>query len=313
MNRKYSLGQLGDYEIKQLRIFKTIVECGGFSAAEAQLNISRPTISIHIANLESRLNLTLCKRGRGGFSLTEEGKVIYQQTQHLLEALEGFRNTINNLSSFPSGRLRLALSDTFSTDDRCQLSTILYQYHQEAPDVELVISVDHMVDMERRVLNDELDIAIIPYHRELEGLDYIHLFTDRCFLYCGRQNSLFKLREEELTDECINQVPVAHGGVKPHEEAYSQIVDLNLTAIAYHYEARIALLRSGVYAAFLPAAYAEPWVNSGEIRVIAPDRRFYTLGDAAISKKSAEPNRARSLFLKTVHQIHSGAGLPAPY
>ena len=91
MNRKYSLGQLGDYEIKQLRIFKTIVECGGFSAAEAQLNISRPTISIHIANLESRLNLTLCKRGRGGFSLTEEGKVIYQQTQHLLEALEGLR------------------------------------------------------------------------------------------------------------------------------------------------------------------------------------------------------------------------------
>ena len=33
MNRKYSLGQLGDYEIKQLKIFKTIVECGGFSAA----------------------------------------------------------------------------------------------------------------------------------------------------------------------------------------------------------------------------------------------------------------------------------------
>ncbi|MCB1862544.1 MAG: LysR family transcriptional regulator, partial [Gammaproteobacteria bacterium] len=47
------LGQMGDYEIKQLKVFKTIVECGGFAAAETRLNISRSTISNHIANLES--------------------------------------------------------------------------------------------------------------------------------------------------------------------------------------------------------------------------------------------------------------------
>ena len=48
-NKTFSIGQLGDYEIKQLKIFKTVVECGGFAAAETRLNISRPTISIHIA------------------------------------------------------------------------------------------------------------------------------------------------------------------------------------------------------------------------------------------------------------------------
>ncbi len=313
MNRKYSLGQLGDYEIKQLKIFKTIVECGGFSAAEAQLNISRPTISIHIANLESRLNLTLCKRGRGGFSLTEEGKVIYEQTHHLLDALEGFRNTINNLSSSPSGQLKVALSDTFSTDSRCQLTDIIRNFNAEAPDVELKITVEHMVDMERKVLSDELDIAFIPYHRKLEGLEYIHLFSDRCYLYCGPGNAMFDLNDADISDQLINSIPLIHAGLKPHEEVYAQIAEMNLMAVSYHYEARIALLLSGIYASFLPETYAQPFVERGELRRVAPDKRFYTLGAAAISKKSAQPNRARTLFLNTVRGIHPDGGKLAPY
>ncbi|MDN3683724.1 LysR family transcriptional regulator [Vibrio sinaloensis] len=61
-----------------------------FSAAETELNISRSTISIHISNLESRLNLILCRRGRSGFALTEEGVVVYEATVKLLGELEDF-------------------------------------------------------------------------------------------------------------------------------------------------------------------------------------------------------------------------------
>ncbi|MCY0963872.1 LysR family transcriptional regulator [Parathalassolituus penaei] len=313
MSKKYSLGQLGDYEIKQLKVFKAVVECGGFSAAETQLNISRPTISIHIANLEARLNLTLCKRGRGGFALTDEGKVIYQQTQQLLDALEGFRNTINNLSSQPSGKLRVGMSDTFAIDPRGKFPEIIRAYGQEAPDVELTVDVEHMVDMERRVLNDELDIAFIPYHRKLEGIDYIHLFSDRCYFYTGRKNPLFDMPESRLDDSVINSTPVVHAGLKPHEEVYQQISRMNLTAISYHYETRIALILSGLYSSFLPESIALPYVQRGELKAIAPSSRYYTLGAAAISKKSAQPNRARSLFLQTVLDIHCQAGRNAPY
>ena len=67
------LGQVGDYEIRLLKVFKTVVECGGFSAAETVLNISRSTISVHMANLEQRLKLKLCNRGRAGSALTMRG------------------------------------------------------------------------------------------------------------------------------------------------------------------------------------------------------------------------------------------------
>ncbi|MGY8872598.1 MAG: LysR family transcriptional regulator [Pseudomonadales bacterium] len=311
--KNFSLGQIGDYEIKQLKVFKTVVDCGGFSAAETQLNISRPTISIHIANLESRLNLTLCKRGRAGFSLTEEGAVIYQQTNTLLELLEGFRNTINNLSTQPSGSLKIALSDAFSLDTRCRLPQIIKEFCQLAPDVELSTDVEHMSVMERKVLNDELDIAFIPYHRQLEGLNYIHLFTDNNYLYCGRDNPLYDLSEEQLTEELINGSRMAHAGLKPHEEVYQQLSSMHLAGTSYHYESRIAMVLSGQYICFLPEEVAKPHVAKGSLKAIASSSKFFSLGAAVISKKSSQPNRAKDLFLKTILNVFSDTQIDAPY
>ena len=46
-----SLGQMSDYEIRLVRIFKTVVECGGFTAAETTLGISRSAVAGHIMKL----------------------------------------------------------------------------------------------------------------------------------------------------------------------------------------------------------------------------------------------------------------------
>lgn len=307
------LGQLGDYEVKQLKIFKTVVECEGFSAAETELNISRPTISNHIANLESRLNMKLCRRGRGGFALTEEGSVVYEQAKDLLSHLERFRNTINNLSSSPSGQLKIAFSDTVSMDPRCKMPEIFRSFENAAPDVELVVEVEHMKTMEMLVLNNNLDIAIIPYHRKLEGLDYIHLYTDINYLYCSNQHTLFDIAEEEITDEMVNSHKLIHAGLKPHDEVYNQLSVMNLAAISYFYEARIAMILSGCYLGFLPEEIARPYVKKGELKAVAKEQKTFRLGVAVISRKSAQPNRARDLFLESIRNIHQSALSDAPY
>ena len=71
------ISSVTDIDIRLLRVFKTVVECGGFSAAEVELNIRRAAISQHMADLERRLGLTLCRRGRAGFRLTDEGRLAY--------------------------------------------------------------------------------------------------------------------------------------------------------------------------------------------------------------------------------------------
>ena len=76
MPRKANLGRLSDVDIRLLRVFRSVVACGGVSAAERELNIGRSTISRHLTDLELRLGVRLCDRGPAGFALTTEGERV---------------------------------------------------------------------------------------------------------------------------------------------------------------------------------------------------------------------------------------------
>ena len=75
--RRALLGQLSDMDLRLLKVFKSVADCGGMAAAEMELNIGTSTVSRHIKDLETRLGLRLCRRGRGGFALTTEGQLVY--------------------------------------------------------------------------------------------------------------------------------------------------------------------------------------------------------------------------------------------
>ncbi|TDO97393.1 LysR family transcriptional regulator [Marinomonas balearica] len=311
--KSYSLGQVGDYEIKQLKVFKTVVDCGGFSAAETSLNIGRSTISLHISNLESRLNLVLCKRGRGGFSLTEEGEIIYEMTEKLLSTLDAFRSTVNNLNSSLTGSLRIALSDKVSLDPRSRFPKLIHHFSTEAPEVSITTNVASMNNIERMILNDEVDVGFIPYHRKLDGLDYIHLYSDTCYLYAAKGHPLTHLSSEEQIAH-VDTFPATHGGLKPHQGVSEHLTKMNLSAISYFYDTRLALILSGQYIGFLPELYSAPFVESGDIQPVAVQDRFYDLGMAVATKKTAQPSKPRELFLKTIRHVFNQEELDsAPY
>jgi LysR family transcriptional regulator, transcriptional activator for bauABCD operon len=67
-------GTVGEIDLRLLRVFMAVADHGGFAAAEVALGKNKSAISMDIANLEARLGSRLCQRGRGGFSLTDEGR-----------------------------------------------------------------------------------------------------------------------------------------------------------------------------------------------------------------------------------------------
>lgn len=305
--KNYSLGQVGDFEIKQLRIFKSVVDNGGFSAAETELNISRSTISIHISNLESRLNLTLCRRGRAGFALTREGAKIYEMTNKILDSLDEFRDAVNEMSQNPAGNLRILVSDSTSLDPRAKFPEMLSEFFTRAPEITLQSEVSSMAEIERMLLNDEIDVGLAPYHRQLPGLEYFHLYSDVCRLYCGQTNPLFELDAEDVTDEVVNQYTAIQPGLKPNNEANEQLSSMSLQGTAYFYETRLAMILSGKFIAFLPEAYAQPYVEKGQLKQVGGDDRCYNLGTAAIVKKRAQQNKQTELFQQIIQRFHASA------
>ncbi|WP_239685904.1 helix-turn-helix domain-containing protein [Photobacterium swingsii] len=65
--------KIDDIDIRLLQLFLIIVESDGFSAAQYQLNMHQSSISKKMNDLETRLGMTLCHRGRSGFKLTPDG------------------------------------------------------------------------------------------------------------------------------------------------------------------------------------------------------------------------------------------------
>jgi len=103
------LNQLHTVDLKLLRVFAEIVKCGGFSAAQAALNIGQSTISEQMTHLETRLGVKLCQRGRSGFRLTEQGVAIFESTRRLLAAVDDFCLDADVLKQKITGKLPLGL------------------------------------------------------------------------------------------------------------------------------------------------------------------------------------------------------------
>src|ERR1041385_8225860 len=109
-------GRVSDTDIKLLRVFMQVVEHGGFSAAQAELGISQASISTYMSDLEARLGVRLCQRGRSGFHLTPAGEQVYRAAIELFTAHDQFRSSVGFLREGLRGRLTVGLTDTVSTN-----------------------------------------------------------------------------------------------------------------------------------------------------------------------------------------------------
>ncbi len=119
------LGQLSDMDLRLLQVFKAVVECGGMAAAELELNIGTSTVSRHVKDLETRLGLTLCRRGRAGFALTPEGQRVYEETQRLLASVRGFRDSIDDIHARMGGQLAVAVFDKTASNPRSHIGVAI--------------------------------------------------------------------------------------------------------------------------------------------------------------------------------------------
>lgn len=108
--------QISDTDLRLLRVFVTIARCGGFTPAQAELNVSQSTISNQMRALETRLGVRLCQRGRQGFRLTEQGRALLHSADELFRSLEQFQVDTAALRGDLTGELRVGVVDGTMTD-----------------------------------------------------------------------------------------------------------------------------------------------------------------------------------------------------
>ena len=140
VKNKALLGQVSDVDLRLLRVFKAVADCGSLSAAELELNVAVSTISRHIKDLETRLGLVLCRRGRAGFALTPEGEKVYQATDELFNANQVFRSQIHGIQAQLGGDLHVAMFEKCISNPAAQVAQAIAMFQAMAPTVSQMLS-----------------------------------------------------------------------------------------------------------------------------------------------------------------------------
>ncbi len=81
------LGQLHPSDITLLRVFRSIYQSEGLAAAAERQGVSASPLSTQLGQLEQRLELKPCKRGRGRFETLPEGEVVLRLAEVVFDEL----------------------------------------------------------------------------------------------------------------------------------------------------------------------------------------------------------------------------------
>ncbi|ENU58517.1 LysR family transcriptional regulator [Acinetobacter guillouiae MSP4-18] len=300
------LNQVTDFDIKLLKIFKTVCDCHSFTAAESILGISRSAISLHMSDLENRLGIRLCQRGRAGFSITDEGREVLEYIEVLTASIEDFRAKINQMHNQLKGEFNIGIINNLVTMPSAYITNTLAQLAEENTEVVINISMSTLSDIECRVLDNRLHAGAIPLVSPLSGLDYFHLYNEESSLYCGQNHPLFQhLGKISLDDlkQCNTVLPnyaITPDAMKLHQR-------LNCSATASDREGIAFLILSGKFMGFLPDHYAKKWVQDGLMQPILQERMHYSTPICLITHKGKNYNIILKTFMdilkKTVQPI----------
>ena len=304
MAGKALLGNVTDNDLRLLRVFRAVVQCGGFSAAELELNINRSTISRHIKDLETRLGVTLCRRGRSGFALTPEGERVFASAAKITGAMEEFQHDVDDLHQRLTGPLSIAIFDKTASNPACHIYRAFAAFDEQAPEVRPDIHVEPINAIERGVMEGRFQLGVIPNHRPSASLDYYPLFEEQMLLYCAEGHPLFGAAADAITADAVRQSRYVGIGYHSPNMENTHLLGLQRHATAHDQEAVAHLVLSGRYVGFLPEHYAEGFVERGMMQPLLPQLYQYLCQFSAIVRHSPPPSRVVQTLLDALVEAH---------
>jgi DNA-binding transcriptional LysR family regulator len=147
-----------------MRVFRAVVEQQSFVRAAARMQISPAMASKHVLHLERHLDARLLNRSSRHLSLTEAGRVYFDQCRDLLDTLAEAEASVGRTAVIPRGVLKLSAPVWFANRI---FSRVLADYRIACPEVTFDI------DLSGRMVNlveEGFDLALRVSHALRENL-----------------------------------------------------------------------------------------------------------------------------------------------
>lgn len=146
------------FTIRQLEYLVAVGETGSIVAAAEQVNVSSPSISSAISQLEADLGIQIFIRKHArGLTLTTGGQKIYEQARQILRESSAVIDLANDITDTVQGVLTVGCLSTLTPI----LGVSLRQSFEEIyPDTEIILKSGYQTDLFQMLRRAEIDLAL---------------------------------------------------------------------------------------------------------------------------------------------------------
>jgi DNA-binding transcriptional LysR family regulator len=173
--------------LNSLLVFHEVAKHRSFSKAAEGLFISQPAVTKHIKELERRVGMGLIQRRKGGFSLTEAGKIIFRYSHKISSHLMEMENVLGSLQKDHRGLLKIGTTESYS---RCLMPRLLSGFQAAHPAFKIALDVGNSDEIERNLLVYKNDLGLIGLTRTSSKLEAIPFLKEPLVLIVSPNHSL---------------------------------------------------------------------------------------------------------------------------
>lgn len=154
-----------DVDLYAIRIFVTVVETGGYTAASEKLGLSQSTVSTKVAKLEHQLGAQLLRYENRNVLLTQTGEKVYETSKAMLQNQD---HLFDIARSHGSSQIRFGASIAF--EQNYFLEKAIAPFIRQNDGVLVKLWFGHSVQLAERVRIGDLDLALVLSWKVPEGL-----------------------------------------------------------------------------------------------------------------------------------------------
>jgi DNA-binding transcriptional LysR family regulator len=144
--------------LHQLNVFATVAKLRNFTLAADNLRVSQPSVSLLVKSLERELEVKLFEKLGNKVRLTVAGERLLQDTEEILARVEGIRERIDEIKGLKKGKISVGGSSSAATSF---LPATVDKFKKQYPGVEVILKIERSTSLEKRLLEGELDLAVM--------------------------------------------------------------------------------------------------------------------------------------------------------
>lgn len=190
-----------DFDLRQLEIFRKVVELKSFSHAAEKVFLAQASVSERIATLERLVGTRLLNRLGRQVVPTKAGEVLYKHAVLLLDMKKTAILEIESFLGLKRGEIRMGGS---TIPGEYILPRVIGEFHEKFPHISVTITISDTSDIEKRVIEGNLELGVVGSRSSNRVLQVRGIWRDELVLAVFREHP-WAAKKEVLPEELAAQ------------------------------------------------------------------------------------------------------------